>query len=115
MAVAHRDACSSVHSFVKRLFSPDTLSRTSPDEAARWQAQVPRQTPTIVRRLLAGLLGFLPYSVAEGIPDVLLAILKVQKGRESLDTARACRHYSQASHATVWCGNPWQGCICALG
>lgn len=75
---ACRDACSSVHSFVKRLFNADTLARLSEEDRGRWQAHVPAAAPLLLRRLLAGLLGFLPYSVADHIPDVIFAILKVR-------------------------------------
>ena len=74
-----------MHSFVKRLFSGDTLARCSAEETARWQARVPAVAPLIVRRLMAGLLGFLPYSVTDQIPDVLFNILKVR-----LDVRNTC-------------------------
>ncbi|KAK9804126.1 hypothetical protein WJX73_001732 [Symbiochloris irregularis] len=87
--VQHRDACSSVHSFVKRLYDADILARVSQEEAARWQGTVPRVTPVIMRRLVAGMVAFLPYSIADSIPDIIMAILKVA-GQSGLAMLTQC-------------------------
>ena len=117
-----RDACSSVHSFTKRLFSSDTLARCSAEDRERWQAAVPPVAPLIVRRLMAGLLGFLPHSVTDQIPDVIFAVLRVgisltlvylcsspqPKLRSACGPARAAPVENAAGE---WCDGAWALCL----
>lgn len=87
--VQHREACRSVLCFLTRLFDPASAlaslqQQPGPDQAAAvalLQQQLVRMGPSLVRVLLGGAVGALPFSRVEDIAPVLQGMLKFAGGQ----------------------------------